>query len=168
LRGILVPIPDGFKVLEGPNPLVFVVHNGWTAGYRSAILPAMTRLSIRIDFEPSGSVFGPGMAELLERIGKLGSIRKAAASMEMSYRKAWLLVQGLQQTFGGAVVLTETGGTSGGGAQLTELGLKLIKAYRAIEANAAAAAEQDMRMLAAMVHDDARPRGRRAPKSPPA
>jgi molybdate transport system regulatory protein len=50
----------------------------------------MARLSIRIDFEPSGSMFGPGMAELLERIGKLGSIRKAAASMKMSYRKAWL------------------------------------------------------------------------------
>jgi molybdate transport system regulatory protein len=128
----------------------------------------MARLSIRIDFEPSGSMFGPGMAELLERIGKLGSIRKAAASMEMSYRKAWLLVQGLQQTFGGAVVITETGGTSGGGAQLTELGIKLIKAYRTIESRAARAAEEEMQMLAAMVQKDAAPRGKRAPKSPPA
>jgi molybdate transport system regulatory protein len=128
----------------------------------------MTRLSIRIDFEPSGSVFGPGMAELLERIGKLGSIRKAAASMEMSYRKAWLLVQGLQQTFGGAGVITETGGTAGGGAQLTDLGVKLIKAYRTIEVRAAEAAGQEMQMLAALVQKDARPRGRRAPKSPPA
>jgi molybdate transport system regulatory protein len=118
----------------------------------------MARLSIRIDFEPSGSVFGPGMAELLERIGKLGSIRKAAASMEMSYRKAWLLVQGLQQTFGGAVVITETGGTAGGGAQLTELGIKLIKTYRSIEARAAAAAADDMKLLAAMVQKDALPR----------
>jgi len=129
----------------------------------------MARLSIRIDFEPSGSVFGPGMAELLERIGKLGSIRKAAAAMEMSYRKAWLLVQGLQQTFGGAVVLTETGGTAGGGAQLTELGVKLIKTYRAIESRAAGAAEHEMQVLSAMVQKDARhPRGRRAPKSPAA
>ncbi len=111
----------------------------------------MARLSIRIDFEPSGSVFGPGMAELLERIGKLGSIRKAAASMEMSYRKAWLLVQGLQQTFGAPVVITATGGTAGGGAQLTELGTKLIKTYRSIEARAADAAADDMKMLAAMV-----------------
>ena len=128
----------------------------------------MTRLSIRIDFEPSGSVFGPGMAELLERIGKLGSIRKAAASMEMSDRKAWLLVQGLQQTFGGAVVITEPGGTAGGGAQLTEWGVKLIKAYRTIEVRAAEAAGQEMQMLAALVQKDARPRGRRAPKSAPA
>jgi molybdate transport system regulatory protein len=125
----------------------------------------MTRLSIRVDFEPSGSVFGPGMAELLERIGKLGSIRKAAASMQMSYRKAWLLVQGLQLTFGGAVVITETGGTAGGGAQLTELGTKLIKTYRSIEARAAQAADQDMQLLAAMVQKDAGPRAKGAGKT---
>jgi molybdate transport system regulatory protein len=127
----------------------------------------MTRLSIRIDFEPSGSVFGPGMAELLERIGKLGSIRKAAASMQMSYRKAWLLVQGLQQTFGGAVVITETGGTAGGGAQLTELGTKLIKTYRTIESRALRAADQDMQMLASMVQKDAGPRTKGGGKGRP-
>jgi molybdate transport system regulatory protein len=127
----------------------------------------MARLSIRIDFEPSGSMFGPGMAELLERIGKLGSIRKAAASMKMSYRKAWLLVQGLQQTFGGAVVITETGGTSGGGAQLTELGVKLVKTYRAIEAGAARAAEHDMQVLSALVPKDAAPRGKSASRGRP-
>jgi molybdate transport system regulatory protein len=124
----------------------------------------MTRLSIRIDFEPSGNVFGPGMAELLERIGQLGSIRKAAASMEMSYRKAWLLVQGMQQTFGGAVVVTETGGTAGGGAQLTELGSKLLKTYRAIESRAARAADSEMQTLSAMVGKGAAPGGKPASK----
>lgn len=124
----------------------------------------MVRLSIRIDFDPSGSVFGPGMAELLERIGKLGSIRKAAASMQMSYRKAWLLVQGLQQTFGGAVVITETGGTAGGGAQLTDLGTKLIRAYRAVELHAANAAGEEMQMLASLVQKDAAPKKKGARK----
>ena len=104
-----------------------------------------------------------------ERIGQaITRMDKAAASMEMSYRKDWLLVQGLQQTFGGAVVITETGGTAGGGAQLTDLGVKLIKAYRTIEVRAAEAAGQEMQMLAALVQKDARPRGRRAPKSAPA
>jgi molybdate transport system regulatory protein len=125
---------------------------------------AMARLSIRIDFEPSGSVFGPGMAELLERIGRLGSIRKAAASMQMSYRKAWLLIQGMQQTFGGAVVVTETGGMTGGGAQLTELGTKLVETYRSIEARAARAADTDMQLLSGMVQKDAAPKGKAASK----
>ncbi len=90
----------------------------------------MPHLSIRIDFEPSGSALGPGMAQLLERVDELGSIRRAAASMDMSYRKAWLLIQELQKTFDGPVVTAEAGGLSGGGTHLTELGTGLVKLYR--------------------------------------
>jgi molybdate transport system regulatory protein len=122
----------------------------------------MAKLSIRIDFEPSGSALGPGMAALLEAIGEKGSIRKAAAGMEMSYRKAWLLIQGLQQTFGGPVVITETGGASGGGAKLTELGVKLVKTYRTIEARAVRAVADDMQALAVLVQKDAAPRKKTA------
>lgn len=121
---------------------------------------AMARLSIRIDFEPSGSALGPGMAELLERIGKLGSIRKAAASMDMSYRKAWLLLQGMQKTFGAPVVATETGGSAGGGARLTDLGAKLLKTYRTLEQSAARAVDEQMQSLAGLVQKDAAPRGK--------
>ncbi len=124
----------------------------------------MARLSIRIDFEPSGSAFGPGMAQLLEAIGETGSISKAAVSMGMSYRKAWLLVQGLQQTFGGPVVTTETGGAAGGGAKLTDLGKKLVQTYRFIEARATKAAEEDMRSLALLVPSDVPPRNKTARK----
>jgi molybdate transport system regulatory protein len=119
----------------------------------------MAKLSIRIDFEPSGSALGPGMAELLERIGALGSIRKAALSMDMSYRKAWLLLKGMQQTFGGPVVVTETGGAAGGGAQLTELGARLLTTFRAIEKKATSAVGSEMQALAALVQNDAAPRG---------
>ncbi|HVZ27200.1 MAG TPA: LysR family transcriptional regulator [Rhizomicrobium sp.] len=120
----------------------------------------MAHLSIRIDFEPSGSALGPGMAQLLERIDRMGSIRKAAASMGMSYRKAWLLVQGMQGTFGGPVLHTETGGAAGGGAQLTDLGKKLLKSFRDIEKIAERAAEAEMSALNAMVRKDALPRSK--------
>ena len=36
--------------------------------------------------------FGPGKAELLEKIDELGSLQGAAAAMEMSYMKAWKFV----------------------------------------------------------------------------
>jgi molybdate transport system regulatory protein len=104
----------------------------------------MSPLSIRIDFEPSGSALGPGMVRLLEEVGRLGSIRKAAAAMDMSYRKAWLLIQEMQKTFNGAVVTTEIGGTSGGGAQLTEQGTLLLKTYRRIESRAAQSADAEI------------------------
>ena len=77
----------------------------------------MTHLSIRIDFEPTGSALGPGMAQLLQQISELGSIRRAAASMGMSYRKAWLLIQEMQKTFDGSIVTAEAGGVSGGGGE---------------------------------------------------
>ena len=111
---------------------------------------AMATLSIRIDFEPDG-MLGPGMVELLERVAAHGSIRQAAASMEMSYRKAWLLIRGLEETFGGEVVSTATGGAAGGGAELTPLGRKLIDAYRKVEAGAASAAAGELKALSALV-----------------
>lgn len=124
----------------------------------------MPHLSIRVDFEPTGSALGPGMAELLERVVAQGSIRSAAASMGMSYRKAWLLVQEMQDTFNGAVVTTEIGGSDGGGTKLTELGTNLVKTYRRIENRALRAAEADLNALAALVKANAprRRSGRRA------
>lgn len=132
-------------------------------GYGLSHAGGMARLSIRIDFEPSGSALGPGMAELLERVSRLGSIRKAAASMEMSYRKAWLLLQDMHKTFGAPVVATETGGSAGGGAKLTELGTRLLKTYRAIEQSAARAVDGEIQSLSALVQKDAAPRKNSGP-----
>src|SRR5438105_2972465 len=127
----------------------------------------MPHLSIRIDFEPSGSALGPGMAQLLERVAQLGSIRRAAASMDMSYRKAWLLIQEMQKTFDGPIVTAEAGGVSGGGTQLTELGNSLLKIYRRVESRAADAAAADLGALSQMVRANAAPRraGRRKKNS---
>ncbi|HVW73023.1 MAG TPA: LysR family transcriptional regulator [Rhizomicrobium sp.] len=111
----------------------------------------MVRLSLRINFEQSGVALGPGMVQLLERVAAHGSIRAAAASMNMSYRKAWLLIQKMQATFGGAVVTSAIGGSTGGGSQLTELGVVLLETYRRIERHAAGAAESDLRALDGMV-----------------
>jgi molybdate transport system regulatory protein len=129
-------------------------------GRRARSAPSMAHLSIRIDFEPSGSALGPGMAELLERISRFGAIRKAAASMDMSYRKAWVLLQGMHKTFGAPVVATETGGNAGGGTQLTELGNRLLKAYRAIQQSASRIADDEMQLLSAMVQKNAPPRSK--------
>jgi molybdate transport system regulatory protein len=123
----------------------------------------MARLSIRIDFETPDGRIGPGMAELLSGIADHGSIRRAAAAMGMSYRKAWLLVQAIEQTFGTSAVTTATGGTDGGGTKLSELGRTLLKSYRRIEARAARAADPELRALSAMIQTDrkSKPRTKR-------
>jgi molybdate transport system regulatory protein len=131
----------------------------------------MARVTIRIDFG-AGAALGPGKARLLELIGELGSIRRAAAAMTMSYRQAWLLVKALEETFGGPVVTTARGGPRGGGAALTLLGRKLIARYRAVERKAADAVEADVGALAKLAappraarHRPLRPRKGRAGKT---
>jgi len=107
------------------------------------------------------------MAQLLERVADLGSIRRAAASMNMSYRKAWLLIQEVQKTFDGPVVMAEAGGQSGGGTHLTELGTDLFKIHRRVEGRAMDATRADLETLSALVRANAAPRraGRRKKKS---
>lgn len=110
----------------------------------------MARLSIRIYLDQSHHGLGPGMAQMLEGVAEHGSIRKSAAAMAMSYRKAWLLIQNMQDSFGGPVVTTSIGGNDGGGAALTALGKTLLNTYRRIEARAARATAADVKMLVAL------------------
>jgi molybdate transport system regulatory protein len=107
----------------------------------------MTRLTIRIDFD-DGSAIGPGKVKLLEQLDETGSIRKAAAAMKMSYRRAWLLLQALEETFGAPVATTVTGGKAGGGARLSPLGRVLVAEYRAVEQKSAKAAATPIAALA--------------------
>jgi molybdate transport system regulatory protein len=116
----------------------------------------MTSLFLRIDLEPGG-VLGPGMLRLLELIAAQGSIRAAAITMRMSYRKAWFLIKDMEATFGGAVVTSAKGGSSGGGTELTELGATLLKTYRRIEKQVSQATEADVETLAGMISAGARP-----------
>jgi molybdate transport system regulatory protein len=95
----------------------------------------MVHLTIRVDFDGKEG-FGPGKARLLELVAVKGSIRRAAAAMEMSYRQAWLLLAAVERTFGAPVITTATGGTKGGGAKLTELGEAVLARYRRMERNA--------------------------------
>jgi molybdate transport system regulatory protein len=98
----------------------------------------MAKLSIRIDLGPSGAV-GPGKIRLLEAIEATGSISAAGRSMNMSYRRAWLLIDDLNRLFRHPVVATHLGGAAGGGAELTPFGKRLIRHYRDMESEAHAA-----------------------------
>jgi molybdate transport system regulatory protein len=120
-----------------------------------------TRLTIRIDFA-NGGALGPGKVRLLELVGETGSIRKAAAGMKMSYRRAWLLLKALGETFGEPLVATATGGKEGGGARLTALGNDVVRRYRALEKAAGRAAGSEVaaleRALAGPVSPQKRPK----------
>lgn len=104
------------------------------------------RLRIRIVFGEA-EMIGPGKAELLERIGRCGSIAAAGREMGMSYKRAWELVRMLNAMFRAPLVESTRGGRGGGGALLTEAGREILALYRAFEV---AAAEGGAAQLAAL------------------
>ena len=104
---------------------------------------AVAKTRIRVLFG-SAYAIGPGKADLLQAIERTGSISAAARSMGMSYRRAWLLIDTMNQCFREAVVDTATGGKGGGGAQITPFGLTVLRCYRAMEASAAASIARRM------------------------
>ena len=95
----------------------------------------LPRAAIKIDFGTEVRL-GSGKVRLLELIAETGSISAAARQMEMSYRRAWLLIDEVNGIFGNPVVETVTGGTGGGGAKITPLGEAVIAAFRDLENNA--------------------------------
>ncbi len=91
---------------------------------------------LRIVFR-EGFAFGPGKADLLAAIDELGSIAAAGRSMEMSYQRAWSLVDELNHGFRSPLVTVSRGGAERGGASLTPTGRKVLDGYRSIERIAA-------------------------------
>jgi molybdate transport system regulatory protein len=83
---------------------------------------------------------GPGKADLLEAIAREGSISAAGRSLGMSYRRCWLLVDTMNRCWAAPLVEAKVGGGKGGGARVTEMGERVLAAYRAMEAAARAAA----------------------------
>lgn len=79
---------------------------------------------------------GPGKIAILEAIQETGSISAAGRKLGMSYRRAWLLVDQMNQYFDSPVVQTLNGGAQGGGSVLTDMGRDVIKLYRTIEEQA--------------------------------
>jgi molybdate transport system regulatory protein len=111
---------------------------------------AATRLSIRIDLA-SGDRIGPGKIALLEAIRSTGSISAAARSLGMSYRRAWLLVEEINDALRAPAVAAATGGRRGGGANVTAVGEQVVGLYRTIEAHARRAAGGEFRAIGKLV-----------------
>ena len=105
-----------------------------------------TRLTIRLDFD-AGRRLGAGKVALLESIDETGSISAAGRVQGMSYRRAWLLVDNLNQLFAAPLVSAHHGGANGGGAALTEEGRRIVTLYRGAEAKMRAAAESEIEAI---------------------
>lgn len=117
----------------------------WTAG-------------VRIWIDRRGeTVLGEGRAELLQAIDQRRSITAAAKSLGMSYRRAWNLVQAVNQAAGQPLVESAVGGLQGGGARLTDRGRVAVDHYWRLHRSATTAAAAALKELAAATGSEARP-----------
>lgn len=87
---------------------------------------------------------GPGKADLLEAIAAHGSISAAARAMNMSYRRAWLLVDAMNRCWSSPLVETSPGRAKGSGARLSEAGRRVLDHYRRLQSALDATAHGDL------------------------
>ena len=117
----------------------------------------MPRVKISLIFE-SGARIGPGKARLLESIRETGSISAAARDMRMSYKRAWVLLDSMNQAFTEPLVAASPGGAGGGGAALTEFGAEVLERYRRIQTLADAQSGDDLDALARRARPEPTPK----------
>lgn len=87
-------------------------------------------LKCKIWLENKGEkVFGDGPWDLLSRVERLGSLRQAAAEINMSYSQAWHLVSILETNLGCPLLEKKAGGSKGGYSVITPEGLRILRAY---------------------------------------
>lgn len=84
---------------------------------------------VRVSFVGKEKFFGKGIAELLQLVDKFGTIQKACKSMDMSYSKAWKIINRLEKELGFKVLETKAGGKKGGESYLTEEAKDLLKRF---------------------------------------
>ncbi len=93
------------------------------------------KIKSRIWIETENGMFlGNGRVRLLKAILETGSLSAAAKSLEMSYKKAWNLIDSINKNAAEVVVQKTVGGKAGGGATVTEYGKTLIQKFEKINA----------------------------------
>src|SRR5258708_34050576 len=104
---------------------------------------SLPSLSVRIDLDTEGRI-GPGKITLLENIREHGSISAAGRAMDMSYKRAWDLVDEINRICRQAAVERQTGGKNGGGGGVTPFGPPVGRAFRKVGRDPARAGRQEV------------------------
>lgn len=86
-----------------------------------------SKITVRIGNEKI--FFGPGIAQLLENIETTGSVKEAAQKMDLSYTKAFRILNVADSQLGKPLITRLHGGKDGGKAYLTDAGKDFLAKY---------------------------------------
>ena len=94
------------------------------------------QIKSRIWIEKNGDIFlGYGRIELLKKLDETESINAASKALQMSYKKAWKLINNMNETAKEPLIIKNIGGKDGGGTKLTPYGKKIITQFETINRN---------------------------------
>ena len=105
------------------------------------------RPRIKVQLTGSEPFFGPGVRTLLEWIREEGSVRDACEKMGLSYSKGRKMLDRAEKELGYTIVERSPGGKNGGGARVSDDGLKLLEKYERFEKELTEAAEEKYREI---------------------
>lgn len=96
----------------------------------------------KIWFESAGEhIFGMGLASLLEKVDRFGTLQAAAKESNMSYRYAWDLIRVAEKHLAQPLIERHPGGADGGRSVLSDHGRQLLEGFRQINEEVAAYAD---------------------------
>ena len=87
------------------------------------------RFKLWLSTDNTEGVFGDGKWRLLKAIVQNGSLKAAAESLGISYRKAWGDIKKAEKCLGTTLIEKHHGGRTGGSTHLTSTGRKWLRAY---------------------------------------
>lgn len=94
---------------------------------------------------------GPGKIDLLRQVAATSSISAAARVLGIPYKRAWSLLETLNQGFGEPLTETVAGGKGGGGTKLTPLGEQLVAHYETLQQQLYSQAQTELKAIQALV-----------------
>ncbi len=97
------------------------------------------------------ATIGPGKAHLLTLIAEKQSISEAARQMKMGYKRAWQLIEAMNACFREPLVESITGGSHGGGSQLTKTGRQVLALYETLYRKSLVSGAQELKRLHALL-----------------
>lgn len=105
------------------------------------------RPHLKVQIVGTEPFFGPGVRMLLLHIRTEGSVREACEKMGLSYSKGRKLLDRAEKELGYAIVERTHGGKNGGGACLSEAGMRLLEKYERFEEELTKTAKEKFREI---------------------